>query len=1164
MGTRALTPEEMEGPGFLGGIVDFGKGIVEGVKLDPFVALALKGLNEIEGRDPEGIKKIAGFAKESTPEQFGKFIGEFAPTLLLGIPLLGAGAAAGRVGIQAVAGKLFTQQAAKKALQAAGRAGTRLPRVQEQAALIVTRKASDSAAKEALVQGLPGAQRVAQATGANLAFTQLIVSQELARGKPLGEALETGAISAAIFTTFDLALVGTARALFPGARSRDLIFHKEAFLRENAANKGVSALKVKQAEAEGFKTSRREMADNLWDTIGGDAQQLELFQARLSKTQRLRAALKPPIEEASRPTTKVFHGTKSGGEIRQQGFRAGPGGDVEGIFFSESQQTARLFGGGAKGSGKLEALPAQIELRNPASFDDIAAAKTALGPNWTPKSLTKRLKDEGFDGVIDDSFIGNELIVFDPKQVLTLGATVTKAVAGTQAKVKKTVIDLLGKRKLERSKLRQVLSEIKEEGTHPYIGRGPAHAGPIQKLWNRFDPAGEFRFGLTTAAESKFGAFGSAGNRGMTPMARAVQALGITERSSEEAFVMWSEKARKLLGEKSQNVWKNGVGKQHDSWHAWETGGRNELQRYMKGIERSNKDFEEMAAVFEAHEKLQKTAHTEALQIGAKPAINPQDFNLERYISHPTASISEADMANRLVKKGFSETEAYEILSRLPEVIDDIPPGGAFGSRPGLVSALDFYRTRSGSYKQKFEEGMPMNPNIWDAQWRVYNGIQRRIHIDPILGRRVFNPKTGKVEGDRIPELVASVEAEGQNGPQFRTMLNTMAGRSYYNESMKKLATFTTSIQVASKLSVAVFENSTQPILNATWGGVRPAFKALVQLTNKETRENVARTVALQEHIMRGIGRSADSEGLTLVASEKMADWTLRVSQFNRVERGNRLHGSQTAQVVIRDTLAKGFRDKLKGVNLDLGRRRLGELGLDLQRLVTEMKDIGPEAFFKSPAYLKLEQTAMVTGAQKTQFFPGPGRTPSWWHHPIARVMLQFKTFAVGQSRFLRDVVISEYSHGNVAPMATWLGLAPIAGEAVGNIKAIINDKGRGDHGIARGLDNYSYVGGAGFFGSMWIQARYGDFVGGFLGPTAADFNKVTQSVMSGSGQGLLNLVQKQPFWKATSFLVGAGVNTVEEIDEYLDSSGDLDGSSTTRVEVGDKIIERARQKRQP
>ena len=87
--------------------------------------------------------------------------------------------------------------------------------------------------------------------------------------------------------------------------------------------------------------------------------------------------------------------------------------------------------------------------------------------------------------------------------------------------------------------------------------------------------------------------------------------------------------------------------------------------------------------------------------------------------------------------------------------------------------------------------------------------------------------------------------------------------------------------------------------------------------------------------------------------------------------------------------------------------------------------------------------------------------------------------------------------------------------------------------------------------------------MGGFLGPTAADFNKVSQSVMSGSGQGLLNFVQSQAAYKATKFLVGGGLNTVEEIDEYLDSSGDLEGSSTTRVEVGDRIIERARQKRE-
>ena len=97
----------------------------------------------------------------------------------------------------------------------------------------------------------------------------------------------------------------------------------------------------------------------------------------------------------------------------------------------------------------------------------------------------------------------------------------------------------------------------------------------------------------------------------------------------------------------------------------------------------------------------------------------------------------------------------------------------------------------------------------------------------------------------------------------------------------------------------------------------------------------------------------------------------------------------------------------------------------------------------------------------------------------------------------------------------------------------------------------------------MFLQARYGDFSGAFLGPTASDFSKVVESVASGSGQSLLNLVQRQPVYKTTKFLVGAGANTVEEIDEYLDSATDEGGSPRTFIDVGDKIIERARQKRE-
>jgi hypothetical protein len=457
---------------------------------------------------------------------------------------------------------------------------------------------------------------------------------------------------------------------------------------------------------------------------------------------------------------------------------------------------------------------------------------------------------------------------------------------------------------------------------------------------------------------------------------------------------------------------------------------------------------------------------------------------------------------------------------------------------------------------------MPMNPAVWDARFRVISSAYRRIHLDPLLGRRVFNTKAGKVEGDLIPDLVKAIEAEGGNGAQFKTFVDTIAGRTYYNESLRKIATFTTSLEVATKLTSAVFANASQPILTTSMVGIRRSMKAFFALTKKETRENISAMAAINEHMLRGIGRTWDQEGLTLTASEKVADYTLRFTLFNSVERMNRMQGATASQVVIRDTLAAGFRDKLKGINLDSGRRRLGELGIDLKDSVRAMKEVGPEAFFKTPEWLAKEELAVYRGAQKTQFFPGSTRTPKFWQHPLGRVLFQFKTFATGHGRFMRDVVLNEYAQGNVMPLATYLAAAPIAGELVGGAKSFINMRDRDTNGIMRALENASYVGGIGLFTDAFQQARWGNLTSFYLGPAISDVNDLIEGVLSPEGQSISALVKRQQIWKSSRFLVGVGTNTIEEIDEYLDSRRQEGAGTRTTVEVDQLRFRRSQEKR--
>jgi hypothetical protein len=341
---------------------------------------------------------------------------------------------------------------------------------------------------------------------------------------------------------------------------------------------------------------------------------------------------------------------------------------------------------------------------------------------------------------------------------------------------------------------------------------------------------------------------------------------------------------------------------------------------------------------------------------------------------------------------------------------------------------------------------------------------------------------------------------------------------------------------------------------------MRTSLKAALKLTSKSTRQEYAQALAVHEHIIRGIGRSVDNEGLSLTAFEKAADWTLRFSGFSRIERFNRIHGAAASQIAIRDKLMRASAGRLRGTNLESSRKMLGELGLDLNVLARDLREMGPEAFFASPKYLKLEADAVIKGAQKTQFFPGKLRTPSAWSSPVGRVLFQFKTFSTGQSRFIRDAVLTEYSNGNVVPLATLLSFSPIAGEFVGDARALIRGKDRTENGIVRFIDNSTYVGGLGLFTDALGQARWGNLDSFLLGPTFADLTSVGEALISPEGRSIWDIIRKQAAFQAGAFLMGYGVETAKELDQYIDSIGETN-DRVSRVDVGQRLTERVQNK---
>ena len=703
---------------------------------------------------------------------------------------------------------------------------------------------------------------------------------------------------------------------------------------------------------------------------------------------------------------------------------------------------------------------------------------------------------------------------------------------------------------LTRSQIKVNHHRLTTQGSNAYTNSDPAHPGLFQNLANRIDPTNRFRSSVTSAPEAFAGDFGASGNRIMTPLLGSLHNADANIRIHEGTLSHLSERARRALGFKEKEWVKDTV----DLHDAFVLRGEAGVRDYARSRGRSSADIEDLVGVMkEVEEGNFNVLQVRGVPVGLRGQLDLNEFGVVKYLPKVGQNLNEIDLTNQLLKAGRSPDEIIEFINRSKQHLDEhVPLGGVTGKGARLHGSLDFDRVRKGGLRDGLNEGIPYNKNLFDASLRVRVAAERRIALDPHIGRK----------GDQISTLTAAVKAEGGDAIRFETILNSLSQRKYYDEAMRKSAAAFTGAEVATKLTTAVFPNMTQSINTMISAGVKQSLKGLWNLTRAEDRNTITQMQGIHSQFIKGISRSWDSEGLVAGPVEKLADWTLRYTGFNYVERFNRMHSGMTHLAVINDTLAKGYRQKLRGTLLDSRRKMFGDMGLDLDVLTRKIDTLGTD-YLQSEEFKKMAFLGAVRGSQKTQFFAGSTRTPTGWRHPLGRVLSQFKSFALGQSRFLRDGVLIEAANGNLRPMVTLMSLAPIAGEAVGNVKDMIKGKDRDSHGYMRAFNNISYVGGAGLFSDLFTSARYGNLEGFILGPTLTDMTTVAEALLSGEPQRLLKQAQRLPIYQAGKFLLGAGTGTIEEIDEYLDTQLGS-GSEETRsfLDVGQLKTQRIQQKR--
>jgi hypothetical protein len=592
---------------------------------------------------------------------------------------------------------------------------------------------------------------------------------------------------------------------------------------------------------------------------------------------------------------------------------------------------------------------------------------------------------------------------------------------------------------------------------------------------------------------------------------------------------------------------------------AWEDGGEAGVRAWMTQKGRNTAQADEMVKVFQELDNMLTETADVMSEMGADVAVNSaaalKRAGLAKFLPHRMEDLPEREMIKRLVDSGvLDETEAADWWLGF--------------SRDGLgkMGSSQFNLKYPGSLRDKItNQQLPYSDDIFGNIYEHLNSSHRRIAYGRIFGS----------QGELRDHFMLAVRREAGSGAEdiARTITEAATNTHYYPQAMRQFTRIVTGGQIASKLTLAVIPNMSQGINNVLFGGFRNTTRGLRLALNKRKRDEIIAALGAQEHLPGNLARAL-SEGQAIKeietgvvgkaanAMDWLAETILRSTGFSAVEKWNRITAGSMGQVVFRDTIAKASAGKLRGLNLDVARRRLETMGVDLTDVVRRIHQEG-DGFLLSQAYKDIERAAVFKASQMSQFTPGVFRRPLAWNHPLGKVLTQFKSFGLNQGRFVRDQVFTEAAHGNMKPLAYFLSIYPVAGEMVGDVRNTIKATGRKeDNAVQRVVNDFLMVGGMGLMTDTFMAAQYGGLWEQMFGPTFSDIFTMSQALMGQEWEVASKTITGQPAFQAGLGLAkwtNYGVQEIQEYNELRDADSPSPGGLSV-VDFGTARHQRIRE----
>ena len=475
----------------------------------------------------------------------------------------------------------------------------------------------------------------------------------------------------------------------------------------------------------------------------------------------------------------------------------------------------------------------------------------------------------------------------------------------------------------------------------------------------------------------------------------------------------------------------------------------------------------------------------------------------------------------RLTQTG-SEHQARQILSNMEK---------NQGNELRKLGNIDSNRLIPGTTRQKLVDlGEDF---IDDDPFAVMDQLYAHMAHRFSFGRRFG------VDGRIIDGIGEVAKKEGAPAARVDTLMQLFSGRSFGDQSQRKIARLMVNTQIISKLGLAQIPNLSQNINNVTVFGTKNFLQGIKDInTNSESRRLAYESLGLIDGAHKSMSRVILEELQTvegMAASgplDSVARAFMTANGFSLIEGMNRTISAATGIATFRDIATRHAQGRLVGRGAAIAREQFASLGLNLDEAVRA-------GFWRNNKTLQDEmiKQAGFNAARTTQFIQDFTRVPVYWRHPLGKVVFQFKTFAFNQGKFVRDNVFREASRGNMKPLATFMTLYPVAGELVNSALNNFRDNPKEYNGLERYVRDLAAVGGFGLMYSMVQSLSYRQIDEQLLGPTYGDASTLLEAIVSDKPMDLIRKeIEGQPSYRLGRAAGEIGIGLEEYIERGIES----------------------------